>query len=231
MKAVVNAAGVLVLLVLVAIGVQGSLIFAGVAVGVAVGLTLLIYLGPDRLGIALMLLGTFLSPINGLKVGSGNVTFADFAFVAGIGLLLPRMLQSTSKMPRLYTLGVWILVVDALVVSLLSPIAILSLLGFVRIAYAAIILPVVLHRMRMSRTLLNTFAWSYVLGQMVSTAKGLVSGTGGLGGGRSIGWTTHPNFFGLGGQLAFALLIFLFYRTPGRSAGSWCWPPSSSGPR
>lgn len=209
-----NAFGVAALMVLIVLGMQGSLILTGFAIGLAVGVTLLIYFGTDRLGIAAMLLATFLAPINGLKVGEGNVTFADFAYVAGIGLLIPRLLQSTSKMPRLFTIGAWILVVDALVVSMLSPIAIPSLLGFVRIAYAMFAIPIVLHRMRMSRNLLNAFAWAYVVGQIVSTAKGMASGGGGLGGGRSIGWTTHPNFFGLGGQLAFALLVFLFYRTP-----------------
>lgn len=212
-RAAANSVGVLVLMVLVAMGTQGSLLLAGFAVGAAVGATMLIYLGTDRLGILVMLVATFLSPINGLKVGSGNVTFADFAYVLGIGLLIPRLLQSTSKMPKLYTIGVWILVLDALVVSVLTPIAVASLLGFVRVAYAMIVIPVVLHRMRMSRKVLNAFAWAFVLGQIVSTAKGMATG-GGLGGGRSIGWTTHPNFFGLGGQLAFALLIFLFYRTP-----------------
>jgi O-antigen ligase len=212
-RSAANLVGVVALLVLIVLGTQDSLILSGIAVGLAVGVTALIYLGTDRLGIACMLLATFLAPINGLKVGSGNVTFADFAYVAGIGLLIPRLLQSTSKMPRLYTIGIWILVVDALVVSLLSSIAVPSLLGFIRVAYAMIFIPVVLHRMRMSFHLLNAFAWAYVLGQIVSTAKGMTN-SGALGGGRSIGWTTHPNFFGLGGQLAFALLIFLFYRTP-----------------
>ncbi|MBO9521814.1 MAG: O-antigen ligase family protein [Nocardioidaceae bacterium] len=214
--AAANAAGVFALLVLVVLGSQGQLILTGVAIGLAVGVTLLIYLGPDRLGILALLVAVFLSPINGLKVGSGNVTFADFAYVAGIGLLLPRMLQSTSKMPRLYTIGVWILVLDALVVSLLSPIALVSLLGFVRVFYAIVIIPVVMHRLRMGFHLLNAFAWAFVLGQIVSMAKGTISYGihSSVAGGRGVGWTTHPNFYGLGGQLAFALLVFLFYRTP-----------------
>lgn len=214
--AAANAVGVLALLVLVVLGAQGQLILTGFAIGVAVGATMLIYLGPDRLGILVMLVAVFLSPINGLKVGDGNVTYADFAYVLGIGLLLPRMLKSTSKMPRLYTIGVWILVVDALVVSLLSPIALLSLLGFLRVFYAMVIIPVVLHRLRMGRNLLNAFAWAYVLGQILSLAKGTISYGihSSVAGGRGVGWTTHPNFYGLGGQLAFGLLIFLFYRTP-----------------
>ena len=34
--------------------------------------------------------------------------------------------------------------------------------------------------------------------------------------GRAIGLTTQPNFYGLGGQLAYALLIYLFYRVQPR---------------
>lgn len=209
-----NIVGGFVLVALLVLGTQGSLLFSGLAVGAAVGATLLVYLGPDRLGIGLLLLATFLAPLNALKLGAGgNVTYADFAYVLGIGMLIPKLLKSPSKMPRLYTIGISILFVNAMVVSLLAPEPIASLTGFIRVAWALIVLPVVFHRIRLSRNLLNTFAWTYVVAQIVSTAKG-IQYFGILGGGRSIGWTTHPNFFGLAGQLAFALCVFLFYRTP-----------------
>lgn len=213
----INSLGVLAVLVLVVIGIQDSMLLTGAAIVVAVGTMLLILLGPEKLGIAAVLLATFLAPINGLKLaGTGNVTYADFAYVAGFALLVPRLLQSTSRMPRLYTWGVMILVVDALVVSFLSADPVQSLLGFARVSWAIIIIPIVLHRMRVGRNLLNALAWAYVLGQIVSTGRGIVEFgiSSALGGGRGIGWTTHPNFFALGGQLAFALCAFLFYRTP-----------------
>lgn len=209
-----NTVGGFVLLALLLLGTQGSLLFSGLAVGAAVGVTLLVYLGPDRLGLALLMLATFLAPINALKLGAGgNVTFADFAYVLGIGLLIPKLLKSPSKMPRLYTIGISILFVNAMVVSLFAPEPLASLAGFVRVAWAMIVLPVVFHRIQLSRNLLNTFAWIYVLGHITSTIRGTAY-FGILGGGRSIGWTTHPNFFGLAGQLSFAICIFLFYRTP-----------------
>lgn len=209
-----NSVGGFVLLALLLLGTQGSYLFAGLAVGAAVGATLLVYLGPDRLGIGLLMLATFLAPLNALKLGAGgNITFADFAYVLGIGLLIPKLLKSSSKLPRLYVIGISILFVNAMVVSLLAPDAIGSLTGFVRVAWAMIVLPVVFHRLMMSRNLLTTFAWIYVVAQIVSTIRGTAY-TGLLGGGRGIGWTTHPNFFGLAGQLAFALCVFLFYRTP-----------------
>jgi len=209
-----NSVGGFVLLALLLVGTQGSLLFSGLAVGAAVGAALLVYLGPDRLGIALLLLATFLAPINALKLGAGgNITYADFAYVLGIGLLVPKLLKSPSKMPRLYVIGISILFVNAMVVSVFAPDPIASLTGFVRVAWAMIALPVVFHRIQLSRNLLNAFAWTYVLGHIASTIRGTAY-FGILGGGRSIGWTTHPNFFGLAGQLSFALCIFLFYRTP-----------------
>lgn len=209
-----NVTGGFFLLLMLMLGTQGSMLFAGLAVGLCVGMTLLIYFGPQRLGIAFMLLATFLAPINGLKLGAGgNVTFADFAYVLGIGLLVPSLLKSQSKMPRLYVWGVLMLTANALIVSTLAPDPMGSLTGFIRVAWAIIVIPVVLHRMQMSRQLIYIFVWTYVIGQIVSTAKGLTN-PGALGGGRSIGWTTHPNFFGLAGQLAFAMCVFLFYRTP-----------------
>lgn len=209
-----NSVGGFVLLALLLLGTQGSYLFAGLAVGAAVGATLLVGLGPDRLGIGLLMLATFLAPINALKLGAGgNVTFADFAYVLGIGLLIPKLLKSSSKLPRLYVIGISILFVNAMVVSVLAAEPIPSLTGFVRVSWAVIVLPIVFHRLQMSRNLVYTFAWIYVIGHIVSTARGTYY-FGVLGGGRSIGWTTHPNFFGLAGQLSFALCVFLFYRTP-----------------
>lgn len=209
-----NTVGGFVLLALLLVGTRGSLLFAGLAVGAAVGATLLVYLGPDRLGIGLLMLATFLAPINALKLGAGgNVTFADFAYVLGIGLLIPKLLKSSSKLPRLYVIGISILFVNAMVVSVLAAEPIPSLTGFVRVSWAVIILPIVFHRLQLSRNLVYVFAWIYVLGHIASTIRGTVY-FGILGGGRSIGWTTHPNFFGLAGQLSFALCVFLFYRTP-----------------
>lgn len=209
-----NTAGGFVLLVLLLLGTQGSYLFAGAAVAIALLATLLVGLGPDRLGLGFLLLGTFLAPINGLKLGAGgNITFADLAYVLGIGLLIPKLLKSSSKLPRLYIIGISILFVNAMVVSVLAAEPIPSLTGFVRVAWAIIILPVVFHRLQMSRHLLTVFVWAYVIGHIVSTIRGTYY-FGFLGGGRSLGWTTHPNFFGLAGQLSFALCVFLFYRTP-----------------
>jgi O-antigen ligase len=209
-----NTTGGFVLLLLLLIGTRGSMLFNGLAIGAAAGLVILIKLGPDKVGIGFMMLGTFLAPINALKLGAGgNITYADFAYVLGVGLLVPKLLRSKSKMPRLYTWGMMILVANALVVSLLAPTPVASLTGFIRVIWAMLVIPVVLHRLQMSRQLLYWFVWTYVFAQACSIVKGMTY-AGILGGGRSAGYTTHPDFFGLAGQLAFAMCVFLFYRTP-----------------
>lgn len=208
-----NTVGGFFLLLMLLVGTRGSLLFGGLAIGACVGVLLLIYFGPDKVGFGLLLLGTFLAPNNALKLGAGgNVTFADFAYVLGVGLLVPRLMRTGSKLPNLYVIGCMILVVNALVVSALAPDTVGSLTGFIRVIWAVMVLPIVFHRARMHRNLLYVFAWTYVIGQIVSTAKGMTY-SGLLGGGRAIGWTTHPNFFGLAGQLAFAICVYLFYRT------------------
>jgi O-antigen ligase len=76
------------------------------------------------------------------------------------------------------------------------------------------ILPLAVVAWRPSSKVVTQLAWAYVIGQMISTAYAYVHPIEAQG--RSFGWTTHPNFFGIGGQTAYALLVFLFYRTPPR---------------
>jgi O-antigen ligase len=83
------------------------------------------------------------------------------------------------------------------------------------VAWAIIIIPIALTKLDITRRLLVVFAWAYVIGQTISIGYGLALGIS-ADGGRGGGWTTHPNFYGLAGQLAVALCIFLFYETPRR---------------
>ncbi|MGO4255616.1 O-antigen ligase family protein [Marmoricola sp. RAF53] len=213
----VTLLGGFVLLVLVAIASVGTLIPIAIAVGAAVGLTLMVALGPERLGILLLLLATLLAPLNGLRISqSGNVGYADFAYVVGIVLVTPRLLKTRTLVPKVWLLGCTILVLDVLITSLLLPVPILGILGFVKIGWSMILLPLVFNRLRPGFTLLNAFAWAFISGQIISTLYGLAHGQTMVTGGRGSGMTTHPNFYGLAGQMSLALLIFLWYRTPAR---------------
>ncbi|MFL6108448.1 MAG: O-antigen ligase family protein [Marmoricola sp.] len=203
--------GVLLLLLIVGI-TPNSLITAIAAVVLALVLTALVGVGPEKLGIGFMVLGMLLSPLNALSI-TGNVTFADLCFVMGFGLLLPRMLnRGRPKLPPLYVIGVVILFVGGVVSSLLVPGVLASLGGFLRVVAAAVVLVFIMNVVHPSRKLVDAFAWAYVTGQIISTGYSVLKGAAGTAQGRAIGLTTQPNFYGLGGQLAYALLIYLFYR-------------------
>ncbi|RNL77497.1 O-antigen ligase family protein [Nocardioides marmorisolisilvae] len=205
--------GLGVLLMLLIVGLTpNSLIAAIAAVILAVGLTALVGFGPEKMGIGLMVLGMALAPLNALSI-TGNVTFSDLCFVLGFGLLLPRMLaRGRPKLPPLYLIGVTILFVGGIVSSLLVPGVLASLGGFLRVVAAAVILVFIMNVVHPSVKLVDAFAWAYVGGQIISTLYSVAKGAAGTAQGRAIGLTTQPNFYGLGGQLAYALLIYLFYR-------------------
>jgi len=204
--------GVFLLLFLLVVGVSSNqLLYSIAAVVVAVALVILVAIGPEKMGIGLMLLGMLTAPMNALGIG-GNVTVSDLLFVAGFGLLVPRLIVGRPKLPPMYVAGASILFVGGMITSLLSPGIGESLVGMVKIIAAMIVLVVVLNVLRPTGRLLDALAWAYVGGQIISTAYSIVRGGAGMAQGRAIGLTTQPNFYGLGGQLAYALLIFLFYR-------------------
>lgn len=205
--------GLIVLLFLLVIGVSTNTLLAAIAaVVLALGLTTLVAVGPEKMGFGLMLIGMVLAPLNALSV-TGNVTFSDLCFVGGFGLLLPRMLnRGRPKLPPLYVIGVVILFVGGIVSSLLVPGVLASLGGFMRVVAAAVILVFIMNVLHPSGKMLDAFAWAYVGGQIISTGYAVIKGSAGAAQGRAVGLTTQPNFYGLGGQLAYALLIYLFYR-------------------
>jgi hypothetical protein len=205
--------GFAVLLLLLVIGVgSNQLLLSLAALVIALGLTALIAFGPERMGIGLMVIGMFSAPMNALGL-AGNVDVSDVFFVLAFGLLMPRMLtRGRSKLPPLYVTGAAILFAGGMISSLLSPDIPASVLGFVKIVAATIILVFVLNVLKPQGRLLDTLAWAYVYGQAVSTAYGLVRHGATHAQGRGVGLTTQPNFYGLGGQISYALLIFLFYR-------------------
>ncbi|MCW2856670.1 MAG: hypothetical protein JWR52_2285 [Marmoricola sp.] len=205
--------GFAVLIALLAIGVGGNSLILGVAaIVIALGLTVLIAVGPDNMGIGFMVLGMLMAPMNALGL-AGNIDVSDVFFVLGFGLLIPRMLtRGRPRLPPLYVIGIGILFTGGMISSLLAAQVTSSLVGFLKIILATMVLVFVLNLLRPSGKLLDTLVWAYVIGQMISTAYGIVRHGHTTAQGRNVGLTTQPNFLGLGGQIAFALLIFLFYR-------------------
>lgn len=211
-RSAVSLVGGFLLLFLLVLGVSSNqLLYSIAAVVLAVGLVILVAVGPEKMGIGLMVLGMLTAPMNALGIG-GNITVSDILFVLGFGLLVPRLIVGRPKLPPLYVAGATILFIGGMITSLLSPGIEESLVGMAKIIAAMIVLVVVLNVLRPSGRLLDTLVWAYVVGQMISAAYSVVRGGAGMAQGRAIGLTTQPNFYGLGGQLAYALLIFLFYR-------------------
>lgn len=204
--------GFVVLLLLLVVGVStNQLLYSIAAVALAVALVALVAVGPEKMGIGLMLLGMLMAPMNALGLG-GNVTVSDIFFVLGFGLLIPRLLVGRPKLPPMYVAGASILFVGGMITSLINPGIAESLVGLIKVVAAMMVLVVVLNVLRPTGRLLDALAWAYVGGQMISAAYSVVRGGAGMAQGRAVGLTTQPNFYGLGGQMAYALLIFLFYR-------------------
>ncbi len=205
--------GFVILIVLLVVGVHGnSLLLGGAAIVVAIGLTVLVGVGPENMGIGFMVLGMLMAPMNSLGL-AGNIDVSDVFFVLGFGLLIPRMLsRGRPRLPPLYVMGIAILFTGGMISSLLSAHVTSSLVGFLKIILATMVLVFVLNLLKPSGKLLDTLVWAYVVGQMISTAYGIVRHGHTTAQGRNVGLTTQPNFLGLGGQISFALLVFLFYR-------------------
>lgn len=196
----------LVLFVLSTLGTKATV----VAMVAALGVTAVISFGPDRVGTVVMLAAMFTAPLNGFRPTAGNITFSDLFFVLGIGLLLPRMLRGRPSIPVLYYIGSMVFLVAGFLASLIAPAPLQSVSGLARFAVAAMVLPLAMSTWRPSKRVLIWLASAYVVGQMVSTLYAYTKGAEAQG--RYFGWTTHPNFFGMGGHTAYALLIFLFYQ-------------------
>jgi hypothetical protein len=198
----------LMLLVLLATTGTAGMVVAG---ALAIGLTVVIGLGTDRTGTLMLIAALGCAPMNAFRPpGAGVVTFSDVFFVLGIGLLLPRLLRNKPALPSMYYVGAALFLVGGMFASAFMDEPILGVLGVSRMVIAAMILPFVMSMLRPKPIVLTWLAAAYVLGQMVSTAYAYVHPIEAQG--RSFGWTRHPNFFGMGGHTAFALLIFLFYR-------------------
>jgi O-antigen ligase len=209
--------GLSVLLFLLVVGVStNELLLSIAAVVLALGLTVLVGVGPEKMGIGLILIGMLLAPMNALSI-TGNVTFSDLCFVLGFGLLVPRMLErGRPRLPPLYLVGVAITFAGGMITSLLAPDASASLVGFVKIIAATMVLVFIMNVVHPSGKLVDALAWSYVLGQIASAGYSVLKGSALTAQGRAVGLTTQPNFYGLGGQIAFTLLIYLFYRVDRR---------------
>lgn len=206
-----GAAALLVGLVLLA---QRDPMLGAPAIAAGVGLLAVVGLGVERAGTAAVLLGLLLAPMDALRPGAGAfVTFSDGLVGLGFLLLVPTMIHRHARLPTMYAGGALIVLTASMLASLLGPAPLPSLIIMLRIVVAAIILPTAMAWWRPRLQVLDLLAAAYVGGQIVSLGYALVSGP--EVNNRYDGLSTHVNYFGQSGALAFALCLHLFHRTTG----------------
>jgi O-antigen ligase len=215
---VAGAIAVAILAALVVVSSQ-SVTLALLCLGVACLLTVLASVGPTRTGTFFVMLAVFTAPMEDIRpLGATSfVTLSDVFFALGFGLLGPAMLRARVHLPKAYVAGSVILLASGLGASVLSDQTISSMTIMFRLVAAAIVIPALFMLWRPSWLSVDIMAGLYILGQMVSVADSILGDA--LTGGRHQGLSTHPNFFGLCGTLAYALAFHLLNRTPRK----WHW--------
>lgn len=186
---------------------------AGPAAGiVAVGLLLfvvaLICVGPEKLGLAALAVAFGTAPMyKGLAPGGATATPTDLCLVLGFGLLLPRLLRSTIELPARYVLAVAVIMATGIIGSLASTTPAASFVALTFWLATVLALPTAVHLWRPTRGEVQTMAWAFVIGHLVSTVLGYALGH--VYDGRLYGLTTHPNYFAESGVITFGLLLHL----------------------
>ncbi|QIX25502.1 hypothetical protein ncot_02040 [Nocardioides sp. JQ2195] len=207
--------GLLALVGLLALATLGTFGMIA-AVVLAVGLTMLITLGTDRLGTLAMIAAMVFAPMNDVRPSQSVsfVTFSDLFFAAGFALLVPTMLQRKAKVPMGFAVAGSLILVLTVVASLLNEAPLISLNYGFRLVASVVVLPLLFLWWRPSVKLVDGLAWSFVAGTTISLLGGFV--TGPQPNGRYLGLTTHTNFFALGALMAFGMLIHLWSRHQNR---------------
>jgi hypothetical protein len=200
------AAGVLlcVSVLLVVAGPIGGV----VALGLLAVVLAIVCLGPEKVGVGFLGLAFATAPMyKGLAPAGSVATPTDLSLVIGFALLLPRLLGNPLQLPARYVAAIAVVTATGITGSLVSTAPALSLLALGFWLATLLALPVGVHLWRPSRTEVQTMAWAFVTGHLVSTLAGLALGH--VSDGRLYGLTNHPNYFAESGVIAFGLLLHL----------------------
>jgi O-antigen ligase len=214
-RALATLGGIVLVGALVALSAAGT-IQTLVAVSLAAGCLALVALGPERLGTALFTLAMFTAPENTVRPSASAtfVTVSDLLLGLAVLLLFPIMLRGAVRLPAAFVVGSTLLAIGVLLSSLLSPDPVPGLVYGSRLIAAVVALPLIFMLWRPGRRTVDTLAWAYVAGHVVSTGFAVVEGP--AVNNRYDGLTTHFNYFGHAAALSICLLIYLFHRTPAR---------------
>jgi O-antigen ligase len=181
--------------------------------------TLVVAAGPSRTGSGIVMLAVLTAPMDDVRpLGAGSfVTVSDVFFSIGFLLLAPAMLRGRVHLPKPYVAGSAILLASGLAASALSDQPLTSMTVMFRLVAAAIVLPALFMLWRPSWRTIDWMAGLYVIGQVISVVDSVFGDA--LAGGRHQGLSTHPNYFGMCGMLAYALCLHLLNRVPRK----WHW--------
>lgn len=181
------------------------------------GLVLLAF-GTEGVGIAMIFVCVALAPLDNVRPGGLDfITFSDLFLGLGFALLAPTIIGRHARVPKDYALGAMILIVASFLASAFGPDPTMSVFVMMRLLVAAIFLPTIFAWWQPSIRVIDWLAGAYIFGQIVSLAFALLSGPEFSN--RYSGLSTHVNYFGQTGMLAFALCIYLFHHV--RSGSRW----------
>lgn len=205
---VLNVVGATLALALVALTFVNTIALLA-AVALALGLFLLVYLGPERLGLALVGIGVYLTPQNELRpLTAPSFAWSDIALVLGFGLLLPRLLRTRTRVPSLFAAGALGVVVMSIASSLVAPDPGESAYWSGFFLAAAVALPLLFCLLRPSRAEMLWLCGLFVAGQSVSALYDVAASPGEWT--RSVGLTYQPNFYAIGGLMSMVICTFLY---------------------
>lgn len=187
---------------------RDSLLLVLLGIAAAAGVAVVVIFGPHRTGVGAIVVGTLGAPMSALVLPMATfVTLADLFYVIGFILLIPTIIGNKHRIPpgfagtALACLGI------GLVATLASPDWLTSLNFQARFIAGVLVLPTAFLLWRPSRAVIHALCTAYVLGVMVSLYGGIALGD--RPGGRFIGFTEHPNVYGLTGLFAVGLVTFM----------------------
>ena len=172
--------------------------------------------GIGNTGSAFIVLGFGAVPLNDLHA-AGGVEFSDVFFVTGFILLAPRLLSSTLRLPVSFIVGAGGLITIGTLSALANGKPAGDFQVLVPLVIGVVAVPVLLVWWQPGHRTTIAAVVAYLLGNGANVVSAIIDG--GLGSGRAVGLTTHPNVMGLCQLLSLALVPFLWAVLPRQFAG------------
>lgn len=220
LRSVTPAIGTLLALAVVLLLGVGSLAGAAVAGAAVLMVILLVVAGIEGSAIILLVAGFAFAPLEDLRPVAALtfVNFSDLCLFFAVLLLIPCVIGNRFDLQPAFVIGASGVVATGLISCALSVDPLVSLNAMLRLVVGAFVLPLMFMLWRPRRELLlPTLAVAFVAGNMVNVVYAVVKGVASYEN-RYLGLTTHPNILGMCALLAVALIPFLLQELPKRFA-------------